>query len=229
MAKQIKYSGTVVVPVNKLTTFGENRDSIECMEILKSGMAKINDLDLKNITFVTGCVPVRLTLDPKDTSQDWTKYGSPIEEIGFGNIIRYFPMSAFKFDKSNKKEKITISYPDFIIDLQVVYESQPADNIVYTEPKEPKEPKESKEDMEMVETTTETVVGTAGSTEVTTAENQKKKLPKWTIGAVVGAVVVTTAAIITAAVVKNKNKDKGDCECTEFTESESTETVESVE
>ena len=226
MAKQTKYSGTIIVFINKLTTFGENRDSIECMEILKSGMAKINDLDLKNITFVTGCVPVRLTLDPKDTSQDWTKYGSPIEEIGFGNIIRYFPMSAFKFDKSNKKEKITISYPDFIIDLQVVYESQPADNIVYTEPKESKE-----DNMEMVETkeTTTETVGTACSTEVTTAENQKKKLPKWTIGAVVGAVVVTTAAIITAAVVKNKNKDKGDCECTEFTESESTETVESVE
>lgn len=217
--KQTKYSGTVVVPINKLTTFGENRDSIECMELLKAGNVKINGLDLENIAFVTGCVPVRLTLDPKDTSQDWTKYGSPIEEIGFGNIIRYFPMSAFKFDKSNKKEKITISYPDFIIDLQVVYESQPADNIVYTEPKESKE-----DNMSDVVETTETVVGTTGSTEATTAENQKKKLPKWTIGAVVGAAVVTTAAIITGIVLK-KNKDK-DCECTECTESETVESVE---
>ena len=59
---------------------------------------------------------------------------------------------------------------------------------------------------------------------------QKKKLPKWTIGAAIGAVVVTTAAIITGIVLKNKNKDKDcDCECTEFAESESTETVESVE
>ena len=223
--KQTKYSGTVVVFVNKLTTFGENRDSIECMEILKAGNVKINDLDLKGINFSVPCVPVRMTLDPKDESQDWTKYGSPIEEIGFGNIIRYFPIFVFKFDKSNKKEKITISYPDFIIDLQVVYKSQPADNIIYTEPKESKE-----DNMSDVVETTETVVGTTGSTEATTtAENQKKKLPKWTIGAVVGAVVVTTAAIITAAVVRNKNKDKGDCECTEFTESESTETVESVE
>ena len=166
MAKQTKYSGTAVVFINKLTTFGENRDSIECMTLLKGGTVKVNNLDLENITFVTGCVPVRLTLDPKDTSQDWTKYGSPIEEIGFGNIIRYFPMSAFKFDKSNKKEKITISYPDFIIDLQVVYESQPADNIVYTEPKE--------DNMEMVETK-EIPAETA---EVTTAVNvnqQKKK------------------------------------------------------
>ena len=201
--------------INKLTTFGENRDSIECMTLLKGGTVKVNNLDLENITFVTGCVPVRLTLDPKDTSQDWTKYGSPIEEIGFGNIIRYFPMSAFKFDKSNKKEKITISYPDFIIDLQVVYESQPADNIVYTEPKE--------DNMEMVETK-EIPAETA---EVTTAVNvnqQKKKLPKWTIGAVIGAAVVTTAAIITGVILKNKNKDKDcDCECTE------SETVESVE
>lgn len=217
MAKQTKYSGTAVVFINKLTTFGENRDSIECMEILKSGMAKINNLDLENITFVTGCVPVRLTLDPKDESQDWTKYGSPIEEIGFGNIIRYFPMSAFKFDKSNKKEKITISYPDFIIDLQVVYESQPADNIVYTEPKE---------DMEMVETK-EIPAETAETAEVTTAVNvnqQKKKLPKWTIGAVIGAAVVTTAAIITGVILKNKNnKDKDcDCEC-ECSESETVE------
>ena len=221
MAKQTKYSGTAVVLINKLTTFGENRDSIECMTLLKGGTVKVNNLDLENITFVTGCVPVRLTLDPKDTSQDWTKYGSPIEEIGFGNIIRYFPMSAFKFDKSNKKEKITISYPDFIIDLQVMYESQPADNIVYTEPKELKE---SKEDMEMVETT-EIPAETAEVTTVA-ANQQKKKLPKWTIGAVVGAIVVTTATIITAAVVRNKNKDK-DCDC--GTESESTETVESVE
>ena len=77
--------------------------------------------------------------------------------------------------------------------------------------------------------TTETVVGTTGSTEATTAENQKKKLPKWTIGAVVGAAVVTTAAIITGIVLKNKNKNKDcDCEC-ECTESESVETVESVE
>lgn len=214
--KQVKYAGTIVVFVNKLTTFGENRDSIECMEILKTGAARVNNLDLEHINFSTPCVPVRLTLDPKDTSQDWTKYGSPIEEIGFGNIIRYFPISAFKFDKSNKKEKITISYPDFIIDLQVVYESQPADNIVYTEPKELKE---SKEDMEMVETTeipAETTVGT-------TVNQQKKKLPKWTIGAAIGAVVVTTAAIITGIVLKNKNKDKDcDCECTEFAESEST-------
>ena len=221
--KQVKYAGTIVVPVNKLTTFGENRDSIECMEILKTGAARVNNLDLEHINFSTPCVPVRLTLDPKDTSQDWTKYGSPIEEIGFGNIIRYFPISAFKFDKSNKKEKITISYPDFIIDLQVMYESQPVDNIVYTEPKELKE---SKEDMEMVETTeipAETAVGT-------TVNQQKKKLPKWTIGAAIGAVVVTTAAIITGIVLKNKNKDKDcDCECTEFAESESTETVESVE
>lgn len=221
MAKQTKYSGTIIVFINKLTTFGENRDSIECMEILKSGMAKINNLDLENITFVTGCVPVRLTLDPKDTSQDWTKYGSPIEEIGFGNIIRYFPMSAFKFDKSNKKEKITISYPDFIIDLQVVYESQPADNIVYTEPKESKE-----DNMEMVETKEIP----AETTEVTTAvdvNQQKKKLPKWTIGAVIGAAVVTTAAIITGVILKNKNKDKDcDCECTECTESETVESVE---
>lgn len=221
MAKQTKYSGTAVVFINKLTTFGENRDSIECMTLLKGGTVKVNNLDLENITFVTGCVPVRLTLDPKDTSQDWTKYGSPIEEIGFGNIIRYFPMSAFKFDKSNKKEKITISYPDFIIDLQVVYESQPADNIVYTEPKE-----ESKEDMEMVETK-EIPAETA---EVTTAVNvnqQKKKLPKWTIGAVIGAAVVTTAAIITGVILKNKNnKDKDcDCEC----ECSGSETVESVE
>ena len=214
MAKQTKYSGTAVVFINKLTTFGENRDSIECMTLLKGGTVKVNNLDLENITFVTGCVPVRLTLDPKDTSQDWTKYGSPIEEIGFGNIIRYFPMSAFKFDKSNKKEKITISYPDFIIDLQVVYESQPADNIVYTEPKE---------DMEMVETK-EIPAETA---EVTTAVNvnqQKKKLPKWTIGAVIGAAVVTTAAIITGVILKNKNnKDKDcDCEC-ECSESETVE------
>ena len=211
MAKQTKYSGIIIVFVNKLTTFGKDRNSIECMEILKSGMAKVNNLDLENIDDGTACVPVRLTLDPKDTSQDWTKYGSPIEEIGFGNIIRYFPTSAFKFDKSNKKEKITISYPDFIIDLQVVYESQPADKIVYTEPKE------SKEDNMEPETTTE-VEAPAPTTSV---NQQKKKLPKWTIGAVVGAVVVTTAAIITAAVVKNKNKDK-DCDC-ECTESESVE------
>ena len=217
MAKQTKYSGTAVVFINKLTTFGENRDSIECMEILKSGMAKINNLDLENITFVTGCVPVRLTLDPKDESQDWTKYGSPIEEIGFGNIIRYFPMSAFKFDKSNKKEKITISYPDFIIDLQVVYESQPADNIVYTEPKSKEDDMEMETvEKEITETTTETAVGT---TEVV----NQKKLPKWTVGAIIGAAVVTTAAIITGIVLKNKNKDKDDCECTE------SETVESVE
>lgn len=211
MAKQTKYSGIIIVFINKLTTFGKDRNSIECMEILKSGMAKVNNLDLENIDDGTACVPVRLTLDPKDTSQDWTKYGSPIEEIGFGNIIRYFPTSAFKFDKSNKKEKITISYPDFIIDLQVVYESQPADKIVYTEPKE------SKEDNMEPETTTEVEV----SAPTTSVNQQKKKLPKWTIGAVVGAVVVTTAAIITAAVVKNKNKDK-DCDC-ECTESESVE------
>ena len=225
MAKQTKYSGTIIVFINKLTTFGENRDSIECMEILKSGMAKINDLDLKNITFVTGCVPVRLTLDPKDTSQDWTKYGSPIEEIGFGNIIRYFPMSAFKFDKSNKKEKITISYPDFIIDLQVIYESQPADKIVYTEPESKEENMDRVETTVIpAETTSETAVGT---TEVTTVNQQKKKLPKWTIGAVIGAAVVTTAAIITGVILKNKNKDKDcNCECTEFTESETAETVE---
>lgn len=213
MAKQTKYSGIIIVFINKLTTFGKDRNSIECMEILKSGMAKVNNLDLENIDDGTACVPVRLTLDPKDTSQDWTKYGSPIEEIGFGNIIRYFPTSAFKFDKSNKKEKITISYPDFIIDLQVVYESQPADKIVYTEPKE------SKEDNMEPETTTEVEV--PASTTSDNVNQQKKKLPKWTIGAVVGAVVVTTAAIITAAVVKNKNKDK-DCDC-ECTESESVE------
>ena len=218
--KQTKYSGTVVVFVNKLTTFGDNRDSIECMEILKAGNVKINDLDLKDINFSVPCVPVRMTLDPKDESQDWTKYGSPIEEIGFGNIIRYFPIFVFKFDKSNKKEKITISYPDFIIDLQVVYESQPADNIVYTEPKESKE-----DNMEMVETK-EIPAETTTAVDV---NQQKKKLPKWTIGAVIGAAVVTTAAIITGIVLKNKNKNKDcDCEC-ECTESESVETVESVE
>ena len=201
MAKQISYSGTIVVLDNKLSTFGEDRSSIECMKILKNGKVKVNDLNLGNINKDTSCVPVRLTLDPKDTSQDWTKYGSPIEEIGFGNIIRYFPISVFKFDKSDKKEKITISYPDFEIDLQVAYESQPVDNTIYVEPKE-----ESKEDnmSDAVETVETTVV-----------ENQKKKFPKWAIGAAIGAAVVTTAAIVTGVILKN-NKDKNcDCECTE--------------
>ena len=202
--KQAKYAGTIVVFSNKLTTFGENRDSIECMKILKAGNVKINDLDLKDINFSVPCVPVRMTLDPKDESQDWTKYGSPIEEIGFGNIIRYFPIFAFKFDKSNKKEKVTISYPDFTIDLQVMYESQPVDKIVYTEPKESKEDNMEPDNMEEAKE----------MSTPTTAENQKKKLPKWTIGAVVGAVVVTTAAIITGIVLKNKDKNC-DCECTE--------------
>ena len=80
--------------------------------------------------------------------------------------------------------------------------------------------------MEMVETK-EIPAETA---EVTTAVNvnqQKKKLPKWTIGAVIGAAVVTTAAIITGVILKNKNKDKDcDCECTECTESETVESVE---
>ena len=212
------YSGTIIVFVNKLGIFGKDNGSIECMQILKAGMAKINNLDLEDIDEGTSCVPVRMTLDPKDESQDWTRFGSPIEEIGFGNIIRYFPTSAFKFNESDKKERIMLSYPDFTVDLQVKYESQPADNIVYTEPKD------KEDNMEMVETKEIP----AETTEVTTAVdvNQQKKLPKWIVGAVIGAVVVTTAAIITAAVVKNKNKDKGDCECTE---SESTETVESVE
>lgn len=214
------YSGTIIVFVNKLGIFGKDNGSIECMQILKAGMAKINNLDLEDIDEGTSCVPVRMTLDPKDKSQDWTRFGSPIEEIGFGNIIRYFPTSAFKFNESDKKERIMLSYPDFTVDLQVKYESQPADNIVYTEPKE--------DNMSDVVETTETVVGTTGSTEATTtAENQKKKLPKWTIGAVVGAVVVTTAAIITGVILKNKNKDKDcDCECTECTESETVESVE---
>ena len=76
--------------------------------------------------------------------------------------------------------------------------------------------------MEMVETK-EIPAETA---EVTTANvnQQKKKLPKWTIGAVIGAAVVTTAAIITGVILKNKNKDTDcDCECTE------SETLESVE
>lgn len=204
MAKT-KYSGTIIVLDNKLSTFGADRSSIECMKILKNGKVKVNDLNLESINRDTSCVPVRLTLDPKDESQDWTKYGSPIEEIGFGNIVRYFPISAFKFDKSNKKESITLSYPDFEIDLQVVYESQPVDNTIYVEPKE------SKEDNNMSDVvTTETVEETV---------EQKKKLPKWAIGAAIGAAVVTTAAIVTGIILKNKNKDKDcDCECTEAVE-----------
>lgn len=198
MAKT-KYSGTIIVLDNRLSTFGEDRASVECMKILKNGKVKVNDLNLENINKDTSCVPVRLTLDPKDASQDWTKYGSPIEEIGFGNIVRYFPISAFKFDKSNKKESITLSYPDFEIDLQVAYESQPVDNTIYVEPKEEKEDNNMSDVVETVE--------------AEVAENQKKKLPKWAIGAAIGAAVVTTAAIITGLVLKNKNKDTdcGDC------------------
>lgn len=203
MAKT-KYSGTIIVLDNKLSTFGADRSSIECMKILKNGKVKVNDFNFEDINKDTSCVPVRLTLDPKDTSQDWTKYGSPIEEIGFGNIIRYFPISTFKFDKSNKKETITLSYPDFEIDLQVVYESQPVDNTIYVEPKEEKE-----DNMSDVVETTETVESTV---------EQKKKLPKWAIGAAIGAAVVTTAAIVTGIILKNKNKDKDCDECTEAVE-----------
>lgn len=203
MAKT-KYSGTIIVLDNKLSTFGADRSSIECMKILKNGKVKVNDFNFEDINKDTSCVPVRLTLDPKDLSQDWTKYGSPIEEIGFGNIIRYFPISTFKFDKSNKKETITLSYPDFEIDLQVVYESQPVDNTIYVEPKEEKE-----DNMSDVVETTETVESTV---------EQKKKLPKWAIGAAIGAAVVTTAAIVTGIILKNKNKDKDCDECTEAVE-----------
>lgn len=206
MAKtKTKYSGTIIVLDNKLSIFGEDRSSIECMKIFKNGKVKVNDFNFEDINKDTSCVPVKLTLDPNDKSQDWTKYGSPIEEIGFGNIVRYFPISTFKFDKSNKKESITLSYPDFEIDLQVAYESQPVDNTIYVEPKtKPEEDNMS----DVVET--ETVE--------TTVENQKKKLPKWAIGAAIGAAVVTTAAIVTGVILKNKNKDKECDECTEAAE-----------
>lgn len=204
MAKT-KYSGTIIVLDNKLSTFGADRSSLECMKIFKNGKVTVVGTSFENINKETSCVPVRLTLDPKDESQDWTKYGSPIEEISFGNIVRYFPISTFKFDKSNKKETITLSYPDFEIDLQVAYESQPVDNTVYTEP-------ESKEDNIMCENeTVESVVETVEATAV----EQKKKLPKWAIGAAIGAAVVTTAAIVTGVILKNKNKDKDCGECTE--------------
>ncbi len=203
-----EYFAYLYVYDNKIGTFGDSKESLEAMEILNNTKVHADSFKKKKLSAGDSCIHIRLTLNPDDQSEDWTKYGSPIMENGMGgNIVGYWPVNMV--DMYPNKQHLRIVYPTFTIKCEVRYISQIEDTNTIEEPKEVQENIMD----ETIETTTEE------QTTEAVVEKSTKKLPKWAKFALAGAGVAAVATAVTAVILKSK-KDKDDncCCCEEVVE-----------
>lgn len=121
---RIKYDAYVIIPKNRTTTFSDRLEQqMAYNAIVTNGYCV--DMDGvecdKIVTFEDSCLPIRICLDRtgKDIADDWN-LGSPIQEIGFDCIIRWWPKKWFMKPNGTLPEKVLLHYGPVDIDLTVI-------------------------------------------------------------------------------------------------------------
>ena len=207
--KKPLYSATMVVCDRIVKKYKSDSQTIESLQIL-------NEMCLINGTKVlfdntSQCNPVRIcsVLGYKEIEEDWTMFGSPIREIDYGNVIRWWPSSIL----TSTEGQIRIEFPTFELMLNVLHDSEVSSR--FFEDININEEKDLKEDPKGEETMSdERVYGSVSeeneAVETTTTETTKKKfkLPKksWVkIG--IAAAAVAAAVVATVVLLKKKNEN----------------------
>jgi len=211
--KKPTYQAYLQVVKNKVTTFGENAETKEALNILKMYGIRTDTMKVKGeLKESDTAIMVRIALNLDDQTEDWTINGSPIQEIAYGNVLRYWPLSIVDMNKTSG-QKIRIQYPEFDIDCEVVYTINATDEQVLGEPETTNESTQ-KEDNIMGEnneneTTTSQVQG-AETPAVETEAKAKKKLPKWAVFTLIGAGIATVIGTVSGVLLSRKAKAEAD-------------------
>ena len=214
--KKPVYQAYLQVVKNKVTTFGENAETKEALNILKMYGIRTDTMKVKGeLKESDTAIMVRIALDLDDQTEDWTINGSPIEEIAFGNIIRYWPLSIVDMNKTSG-QKVRIQYPEFDIDCEVVYTINTTDEQVLGEPETTNESTQKEDNimgLENHETTSQVQAGAETETPAVETEAKaktKKKLPKWAVFTLIGAGIATVIGAVSGVLLSRKAKAEAD-------------------
>lgn len=210
--KKPVYTAYLQVVKNRVTTFGENAETKEALDILKMYGIRTDTMKIKGeLKESDTAIMVRIALNLDDPTEDWTINGSPISEIAYGNVLRYWPLSIVDMNKTSG-QKIRIQYPEFDIDCEVVYTINTTDEQVLGEPETTNESTQKEDNimgMENQEPTSQVQEG-AETTAVETEVKAKKKLPKWAFFTIVGAAIATGVGVVTGLLLSKKAKSESD-------------------
>lgn len=209
--KKPVYTAYLQVVKNRVTTFGENAETKEALNILKMYSIRTDTMKIKGeLKESDTAIMVRIALNLDDLTEDWTINGSPIQEIAYGNVLRYWPLSIVDMNKTSG-QKIRIQYPEFDIDCEVVYTINTTDEQVLGEPETTNESTQ-KEDNIMGENNeaTSQVQEEAEIPAVETEAKAKKKLPKWAVFTLIGAGIATGVGIVSGILLSKKAKTEAD-------------------
>ena len=213
--KKPSYTAYLQVVKNKVTTFGENAETKEALNILKMYGIRTDTMKIKGeLKESDTAIMVRIALNLDDPTEDWTINGSPIQEIAYGNVLRYWPLSIVDMNKTSG-QKIRIQYPEFDIDCEVVYTINTTDDQVLGEPETTNESTQKKEDNTMgaenqEQETTSQVQGAETTSAVETEAKAKKKLPKWAMFTLIGAGIATVIGAVSGVLLSRKAKSEAD-------------------
>jgi hypothetical protein len=96
--------------------------------------------DVHNFILVPAII-INYGADIKDISQDWTQVMSPISEINYQPIQKWWPKDIFRgFEKLEDKEELTITYDNqFVIKLEVHYAFTAEEKAYFTRIEPPQE------------------------------------------------------------------------------------------
>jgi len=129
---RINYSAYCIIPKNRTTTFGDRLEQQNAYKLIVSNGYSVEmdgkECD-KSITFEDSCLPIRVTLDRtgEDLGDDWS-ISSPIIELRFESIVRWWPKKWFIKSDGSLPRNITIHYGEIDICLDVI---NPEEKIVH--------------------------------------------------------------------------------------------------
>lgn len=210
--KKPVYQAYLQVVKNRVTTFGENAETKEALNVLKMYGIRTDTMKVKGeLKESDTAIMVRIALNLDDPTEDWTTNGSPIQEIAYGNVLRYWPLSIVDMNKTSG-QKIRIQYPEFDIDCEVVYTINTTDEQVLGEPETTNESTQKKEDNTMgaENQEQETQVQGAETPAAETEVKAKKKLPKWAVFTLIGAGIATVIGTVSGILLSKKAKAEAD-------------------
>lgn len=211
--KKPVYQAYLQVVKNKVTTFGENAETKEALNVLKMYGIRTDTMKVKGeLKESDTAIMVRIALNLDDPTEDWTINGSPIQEIAYGNVLRYWPLSIVDMNKTSG-QKIRIQYPEFDIECEVVYTINTTDEQVLGEPETTNESTQKEDNIMGENNENETTTSQVQGAETPAAETEvkaKKKLPKWAVFTLIGAGVATVIGTVSGLLLSRKAKAEAD-------------------
>ena len=112
----VVYEAEVLVCDYRFTKFLEGAGATkEALELIKKYSLTIDNNNPENIESDTTCVPIMVSSDSSNRREDWTRFGSSLSELSYGNLVRYWPKDWLFKPNGSVNESFKIVYPNFEI------------------------------------------------------------------------------------------------------------------